>query len=202
MDAAVLLQRVITNPSSADLLALQAALLALEESPESEQHRREVVAALEVLGDFYSYMVDLEGKLEARTFAELASKLDIAAVGGVVLENIVDAGEKMTERILIGGLSEALMVLASRQYVKAYRRELEALHRQAAWRARAHLWRFSRSRRPNLSPENRNVLVDAYLLPVFNNSIPGEVKSILLGLLFQVLILCCVTACLVEREKE
>lgn len=84
--------------------------------------REQAATALALLGDFYAYLVGLESKLEAHAFAELASKMDMGAVGGVVVENMLSAGEKLLERILVGGFSEALMVLASRQYVKAFKR--------------------------------------------------------------------------------
>ena len=190
MDLPLLLRRVLQKPSLEDLLALQVALLSLDSTADSDLRRSEVLAALAVVDDFYAYLTEVEGKLEAHAFAELATKLDIGALGGVVLENIGEAREKMLQRILIGALSETLMVLASRQYIKGYNRELEALHRQTAWKVRAHLWRLSASKRPELAPEERRETIDNLLAPLFQRDIAPEAKPVLLGSFFQVLILC------------
>jgi hypothetical protein len=199
MDTLMLLRRVLAAPAAGNLLNLQAALLSVEKGADQEQ-RFKISSALTVLDDFYDYIVELQGKLDAHAFAELASKLDIGAVGGVVLENIFDAGKHLMQRLLIGGLSETLMVLASRQYVKAYNRDLDAMHRQSAWRVRSHLWRLSAANRPELADESRTALVDALLAPVLEEDNPSELRAILLGRLFQVLLLCYVTAFLSKQE--
>jgi hypothetical protein len=200
MDTVMLLRRVLAAPAAGDLLNLQVALLSAEKGAEQEQQRFKISSALAVLDDFYDYIVELQGKLDAHAFAELASKLDIGAVGGVVLENIFDAGKHLMQRMLIGGLSETLMVLASRQYVKAYNRDLDAMHRQSAWRVRSHLWRLSAANRPELTDESRTALVDALLAPVLEENNSREFRAALLGRLFQVLLLCHVTAFLSNQE--
>jgi hypothetical protein len=172
------------------MLALQGALLSLESTASTAEQRSDVLSAQVVTDDFYSYLTELEGKLGAHAYAELASKLDIGAVGGVVLENMAEARDKLLQRVLIGALSEALMVLASRQYIKAYNRELDALHKQTAWKVRAHLWRLSARKRPELTPGDRTLMVNGLLAPLFHKDTPPEAKPILLGTLFQVLILC------------
>ena len=189
MDATTLLQRILKKPSAGDLLSLQSILLAKEEKADSPLARDQSAAALALLEDFYCYLVGLESKLEAHRFAELASKMDMGAVGGVVAENMLGAGEKLLERVLIGGFSEALTVLASRQYIKAFNRELEAFYQQVAWRLRTHLWRFSAARRSELSPSERAALIGALFAPILDNKTPGEAKAIVLGYLFQVLLL-------------
>jgi hypothetical protein len=199
MDTVMLLRQVLAAPAAGNLLDLQAALLSVEKGADQEQ-RFKISSALAVLDDFYDYIVELQGKLDAHAFAELASKLDIGAVGGVVLDNIFDAGEHFMRRLVIGGLSETLMVLASRQYVKAYNRDLDSMHRQSAWRVRSHLWRLSAANRPELADETRTALVDALLAPVLEEDNSSELRAILLGRLFQVLLLCYVTALLSKQE--
>jgi hypothetical protein len=196
----MLLRRVLAAPAAGNLLDLQAALLSAERRAAQQQQRVKIGSALAVLDDFYAYMVELQGKLEAHAFAELASKLDIGAVGGVVFENLFDAGKHLLQRLLIGGLSETLMIMASRQYVKAYNRDLDAMHRQSAWRVRRHLWRLSAASRPELTDESRTALVDTLLSPVLKEDNPSELRAILLGRLFQVLLLCDVTAFLSKQE--
>lgn len=196
MDPAPILQCILTKPTPADLLSLQSVLLSWEEKADSPLARERVTTALSLLGDFYSYLTGLESKLEAHHFAELASKMDMGAVAGVVAKNVLGAGKKLLERVLVGGFSEALTVLASRQYIKAYNRELEAFFQQVAWQLRAHLWRFSATRRPEMAPAERAALIDSLFAPVFKEETPGSARSIVLGCLFQVLLLGAVTAML------
>lgn len=198
MDIFSALWPVLAHPTPADLLALQSALLALEETTDSPRVRASAGAALAVLGDFFGYLVGLDSKMEAHELAEVASRLDMGAVGGVALENLMESGEQFLERILLGGLSEVLMVLASRQYVQAFNHEVDALHRQTAWQIRAHLWRFSAARRPEMSRRQRAALVDELLAPVFEAQTSSEVKAALLGRLFQVILLGYVLACKAE----
>jgi hypothetical protein len=196
VDPAPILQRILTKPAAADLLSLQSVLLSWEEKADSPLARERATAALSLLGDFYNFLVGLESKLDAHHFAELASKMDMGAVAGVVAENVLGAGKKLLERVLVGGFSEALTILASRQYIKAYNRELEAFFQQVAWQLRAHLWRFSAARRPEMAPAERAALIDSLFAPVFKQETPGSAKPIVLGCLFQVLLLGAVTAML------
>jgi hypothetical protein len=156
---------------------------------ETESGRREAARrALELAGAFYSYLTELEAKSTAREYSELASLLDMGAVGGVALENLAEAGQQLLQRLLLGGLSEALMVLASRQYVKAWSREMRPTHMQAVWFLRGELWRLSAAGRPDLSAEERAVLVDSLLRPALSDETADEVCIALLGRLFQVLL--------------
>jgi hypothetical protein len=189
MDPILLLQRILTKPSARDLLSMQSVLLSWEGATDAPLAPGQVATALSVLGDFYCYLVGLESKLEAHAFAELASKMDMGAVGGVVAENMLGAGEKLLERVLIGGMSEVLMVLASRQYVKAFTRELEAFYQQVTWQLRAHFWRLSAARRPGLARSEREALIDSLFAPVLTDRAPGNAKPLVLGCLFQLLLL-------------
>jgi hypothetical protein len=189
VDPKSILQRILTKPGACDLLAMQSVLLAWEEKTGAPVEGERIAAALTLLEDFYVYLVGLESKLEAHTFAELASKMDMGAVGVVIAGSIRSAGDQLLERVLMGGLSETLMVLASRQYIKAFDRDLEAFFLQVAWQLRAHLWRFSAARRPELTPEDRATLIDALLASILDTKTPSGAKPIVLGCLFQVLLL-------------
>jgi len=118
----------------------------------------------------------------------MASKLDMGAVGAVALQNLAEAGEAMLKQVLLGGISEILMVIASRQYVKAWSREMRPVHLRAAWFLRGELWQLSVRGRPDLSAEQRAALVDGLLTPILE----GESEDMciaLLGRLFQVLLI-------------
>ena len=181
-----LLGRLITEPSPADLLALQTRLLVAESSAERKDAARQ---ALEVAREFHAYLSELEAKYHARDYSELASLLDIGAVGAVALENLIEVGESLTQRILLGGLSEVLMVAASRQYVKAWSREIQPVHMKAIWFLRAALWRLSVEGRPDMRADERIALVDGLLAPVLGSEEADQMRPALLGRLFQVLLL-------------
>ena len=181
-----LLGRLLTEPSPADLLALQTRLLVAEADPE-----RAAAAgrALAVAREFHAYLSELEAKIGARQYSELASLLDIGAVGAVALENLIEASETLKQRLLLGGLSEVLMIAASRQYVRAWGREMKPVHMRAVWFLRAELWRLSIAGRPDLGAEERVALVDGLLAPALDGDAADEVCLALLGRLFQILLI-------------
>ena len=181
-----LLGRLLIEPSPADLLALQTRLLVAETDPERAGAARH---ALDVAREFHDYLSELEAKYSAREYSELASLLDIGAVGAVALENLTEAGEALMKRVVLGGLSEILMVMASRQYVKAWSREIQPIHLKAIWFLRAELWRLSCAGRPDMQPEDRAALVDGMLAPALDGNAADGVRVALLGRLFQVLLI-------------
>jgi len=91
--------------------------------------------------------------------------------------------------VLLGGMGEALMVLASRQYIKAWAQETELVHRRAAWYLFGALWRLSVECQPDLAVEQRQALIQALLVPSLGAETPVPAKIALLGRLFQVLLL-------------
>jgi hypothetical protein len=181
-----LLGRVLTEPTTDDLLALQTRLLAAEADP---RRTDSACRTLDVAREFYTYLSEIEAKVSAREYSELASLLDIGAVGGVALENLAEAGETFLQRMLLGGLSETLMVLASRQYVKAWSRETRPTHMRAVWFLRGELWRLSVRGRPDMRAKERAALVDGLLGPALDGDTTDEVRLALLGRLFQVLLI-------------
>ena len=181
-----LLGRLLTEASPDDLLALQTRLLAAE----TDSHRAEAARrALEVTREFHTYLSAIEAKLGAREYSELASRLDMGAIGAVALENLSEGGEILWQQLLLGGLGEILMVLASRQYVKAWGREMQPIHMRAVWFLRAELWRLSIAGRPDMGTEERVALVDGLLAPALESDAPDEVSLALLGRLFQILLI-------------
>lgn len=175
---------IITRPTPEALTALQGALLAVE------GHAEVVEQSLEVAGHFYAYLTELQSKITARDYSELASRLDIGAVGAVALENLMGSdGEDLWKRLLLGGLGEGLMVAASRQYIRAWRVEAGLVHSQAAWYLGEALWRSSQQMQPDLPLEERWQAVEELLAPVRDPDTPASTKALLIGRIFQVLLL-------------
>jgi hypothetical protein len=178
-------QPILTQPTPKALVALQSLLLALESDHPDETRR-----ALRLAGAFYTYLSALQSKLSARQFNELASLLDIGAVGSVALESII-VGEKANfwKRLLIGGVGEGLMVAASRQYIRAWDTETSLTHDEAAWGLFEELWRTSSRLQPDLSADERRQAIDRLLSPARDAATPSPERAALLGRVFQILLL-------------
>jgi hypothetical protein len=175
---------ILTRPTPEALVALQGALLALEGHDEGVQQ------ALEVAGHFYSYLRELQSKVTARDYSELASRLDIGAVGSVALENLVSGdGGELWKRLLLGGLSEGLMVAASRQYIRAWQVEAGLVHGAATWYLGEALWRTSQRMQPDLPVQERGQAIESLLAPARDPDTPAPAKALLIGRIFQVLLL-------------
>ena len=180
MNLLVLIRQIATAPSPAVLWELYGHLLAAGADP----------ALLKMVETFHHYLCDLQSKATARQYAELASLLDIGAVGGVAIENLIGGGkEHLFQRFLLGTVSESLMVAASRQYVKGWQSELHSTHCQAAWFLAGELWRLSGEMQPDLPAEQRWESIKGLLNPARDAQTPNGAKAVLLGWLFQILLL-------------
>ncbi len=178
------IQSVVAQPAPESLIALQGALLARQEKDGT------LSAALEVAGHFYRFLCELRSKVTARQYSEFASLLDIGAVGAVALENLTASeGPDFWRRLLLGGLGETLMVAASRQYVKAWKVEASVVFECAAWCLQDILWRVSAEMQPDLSGERRWQAIQTLLAPAHDPELSGSAKALLLGRIFQALLL-------------
>jgi hypothetical protein len=177
-------RQMLAGPTPDALVALQGALLAFGQQDEA------AARALGVAGRFYEYLCELHSKIAARDYSELASRLDISAVGAVALENILAAEQdSFWQRLIMGGLAEGLMVAASRQYVKGWEVETGVTHTCAAWYLAEALWRASEEMQPDLSGEQRWQAIQSLLAPAHDAEVPAPDKAVLLGRVFQMLLI-------------
>jgi hypothetical protein len=175
--------QVLTAPTPDALVLLQGALLA------SDRQGEPVVRALEIAGRFHSYLCELQSKITARQYSELASILDIGAVGVVALENLLAVGEgDWWQRLILGGTAEVLMIGASRQYIRAWEAETGPVHTGAAWYLTEALWRASAEMQPDRTAEERLQAVQALLAPAYDEQVSAPEKAILLGRVYQTLL--------------
>jgi hypothetical protein len=177
------LKDVLAAPAGKGLWTLRAELL---EAGLPEDSR-----VWSVVDEFQKFLDELATGSSSREYSDLASMLDVSAVGGVVLENVIEneGAEELGLRLLAGLLSEGLIIAATRQHVKAWGAELDAVYRRAAWFLYGELWRWARELKPDLSAGERRRLLDRLLSPVHSEETSGLSKATLLGLLFQVLLL-------------
>jgi hypothetical protein len=148
--------------------------------------------AWRVLDRFYAFINELSASMSAHEFSKVATMLDIGAVGGVAIQNLLDGDLEPAElwrRLLAGGISESLMVLASRQYVKGAKAGMIGVCQATAWTLYDELWQLSAQLQPELDPAARRQLLDNLLAAIHDDSVPETVKIGLNGRLFQILLL-------------
>lgn len=177
------LSLVLTNPRPEHLWQLQGDLL-------SEGYGADA-PVMAILDAFHNFLNELMSSASAREYSHFASILDLGAVGGVAIQNLLESrdSESWWQRLLVGGLSESLMILAARQYVKAWENEMTADINNAAWFLYRHYWQISADMQPNMDLEERRRLVDKLLAPALVTETSGTAKAALLGRLFQILLM-------------
>ena len=187
---------VLTRPTDEALWRLRADLLESGLPADSE--------VWPLLQDLRDYIDQLETTTSSRDFSRLASKLDISAISGVILERVAERGDgsERALRLVSGLLSEGLMALATRQHVRAWSAELGAIHRSAAWRLYDRLWRWTERRTPELAADRRRRLIDELLSPIRRDDVSDMDRSVLLGRLFQIIVLWTVAEEIGEIELD
>lgn len=101
LDLQEAVQPILTLPTPDALIALQGALLAFSSENEAAEQ------ALEITSHFYTYLSDLKSKISSRNYSEMASMLDIGAVGAVALENLINSKpEELWKGLVLGGIAE------------------------------------------------------------------------------------------------
>jgi hypothetical protein len=175
---------VLAAPSPEHLWRLRGELLLANIAPDS--------SVWHLLDGFHGFLVELSASLSAQEYSKLATLFDIGAVGGVALESVLQSnlsGREIFKRFLIGGASEALMVVASRQYVKASEVETAAVCESAAWRLHKDIWSLSQEFQPDLAQASRLSATNKLLAPILDNSVDYSAKALLICYLFLVLLL-------------
>lgn len=156
-----------------------------------------------VMDHFHTFLEQLRKSATAREYSHLASLLDIGAVGGVVLEDLLHAEDAsdLAEKLLGAVLSESLMILATRQHVKAWELEMSSVYESTSWYLYEELWRLSEALKPELDVEGRRRLVEKLLLPIRSPESPGSVRAVVIGRLFQWMLVASLAGCLKTLSK-
>lgn len=176
------LVEVLRRPTPAALVSLQEALLATAPAGADRSESLATAAA------FHDYLLDLQGKLSARQFSEVASWLDVAAMGLIAFENVLSGQATDLRSLLTSLLAEGAMVAASRQHVKAWEAEALLPHDRAAWFLREAYWQLSERTQPDLPADERVARLRSLLRPASATAVSSE-RIVLLGQLFQMLLL-------------
>jgi hypothetical protein len=178
-----LLSHIAHEPTCDDLWTLRGTLLACTHD------RAEGQLVNDIAREFYIYLSELQSKMTAHQYNELASRLDMGSVGMLALQDIILEQENLWKNLLLGGIGEGLMILASRQYIKAWEQELRSVHRRAAWTLYGVLWQLSNQYQPAMANNERRALIETILAPATSEDTPFETKALLLLRLFQTVLL-------------
>lgn len=149
-------------------------------------------AAWAVIDRFYAFLNELSAGMKAHEFNKMATMLDIGAVGGVAVQGMIEGDipvDDLWKKLVAGSVGEGLMVLASRQYIKSAHAELISVYNAAAWYLFSALWDVSARLQPELSSADRRQLLDQLLTPALHEETEDGVKMVLIGRLFQILLL-------------
>ena len=143
-------------------------------------------AAFRLLAEFYRYLDRLETGGASQGHSERASKMEIGSLSGVVGADLAEAADadEWARRLLSATITEGLAVMATRQHVKAWRGELDSVHREAAWFLYDELWTWASCRKPDLDPAERRQLLDQLMAPIHDDKVPSGAKQLILCSLF------------------
>lgn len=139
----VTLQDALVTIDEASLLRLRGELQVVVrwlESADGGARTEAARKALDAVSHFYTFGVEIGGFERSSERASQASLFDLASVGVLGIENILTAENRSLMRYLMSGLSEALMFLASRQYVAGSQAVLEGTYKSNALAVRDALW--------------------------------------------------------------
>ncbi|MCA9991250.1 MAG: hypothetical protein H6666_08805 [Ardenticatenaceae bacterium] len=187
MSVPTTLSQLLSQPAPGTIWQLRSDLLEAGYAPDADLWR--------VLDQAYHFFTELATKATAREYSHFASLLDIGAIGLVVVENLLDAeqSENFWGKVIGGALSEGLMVMAARQYVKAWEEEMRSVYQSSAWTLYHELWRLSERLQPGLPAGERRQLLEQLLAPLHNPDFSGNAKALIIARLYQLLILTYVT---------
>jgi hypothetical protein len=182
MDLSHTVERILKEPTPADLWQLQGDLLAGGTPSES------ILKARRVAGDFYLYLSDLESKVTSRYHSQWAAALATASVTSVSLHEMVHEPTDAFRQLVFTGVPALLEIGSAFQSVKAWEVETSLVHHSSAWRLYDELWEISTAMLPSLGAEQRRAQLDALLGPVVSPDTPASVKAALLVKLYQVVL--------------
>ena len=158
------LPEVLTRPSRESLWQVRGDLISLVDRLDGPA-RDDARWSIEIVGQFHAFLVNVQSKMTAHEYSQIASKMDMGSVGLLALQDLVTDRERLFKKLLLGGLSEGLMVLATLQYVKAWQAEASQACDEASWWLFEGLWRLSSQMSPALAAEERRAQIEAVPAP-------------------------------------
>jgi hypothetical protein len=178
------LDRILAEPTPADLWQLQKELLALGAAGSRTQAQAEQFArAREVVRAFHGCLRNLDSKTTSRSASRWGALLGTAAVGGVGVQEMLVQQEAPLKRLLASSVPALLEVGSAVKSAQAWEVEARLMYDEVAWFLFDQLWDISAA--AGLAPDDRRAQIDLLLNPVMDPEVPDAEKGPLAVRLFQ-----------------
>ena len=156
--------RILVEPTPADLWQLQKALLVIDGEPAAR--------ARSVARAFHGCLRNLESKSASRGASRWGAALGTAAVASVSVSEMADGQESALQRLLQGGVPAMLEIGSALKSAQAWEVEAGLIYDDLAWFLYDELWDVSATARPDLSPDERRDQIDLLIDPLLDASVP------------------------------
>ncbi len=176
-DARSSFDRVMVDPTPADLWTLQQALLVIGTEPAAR--------ARAVARAFHGCLRNLESKSASRAASRWGAVLGTAAVGSVSVGGLGDTREAALQGLVHGAVPAVLEIGAALKSAQAWEVEAGLLYDDLAWFLYDELWDIAASARPDLSPSDRRDQVALVLAPLLDSAVPDGDRAALAVTVFR-----------------
>jgi hypothetical protein len=162
-------ERILVEPTPADLWQLQKALLEIGGEPAGR--------ARTVARAFHGCLRNLESKSASRTASRWGAVLGTAAVASVSVDELADTREDALGRLLQSGVPAMLEVGSALKSAQAWEVEAGLIYDDLAWFLYDELWDVSATVRPEMSPSERRDQIDLVLDPLLDADLPDTERA-------------------------
>lgn len=169
--------RIVIDPSPADLWSLQQALLVLGTEPAAR--------ARAVARAFHACLRNLESKSASRAASRWGAVLGTAAVGSVSVGEMGNTREAALQGLVHGAVPAVLEVGAALKSAQAWEVEAGLVYDDLAWFLYDELWDIAATARPDLSPDDRRGQVALVIDPLLDATVPDDERAALVVNVFR-----------------
>ncbi len=173
-------QRILTQPTPADLWELQKALLVVDGEPAAR--------ARAVARAFHGCLRGLESKSASRTASRWGAALGTAAVASVGVGEMRTRQEDALDRLLQSGVPAILEIGSAVKSAQAWEIEAGLIYDELAWILYGELWEVSTTARPGLAPAERRDQIDLLIDPLLDAAVSDVDRAGLVVNLFQAIL--------------
>jgi hypothetical protein len=177
VEARASFERIMADPSPADLWTLQQALLVVGTEPAAR--------ARAVARSFHACLRNLESKSASRAASRWGAVLGTVAVGSVSVGEIGSTRRAALQGLVHGAVPAVLEVGAALKSAQAWEVEAGLVYDDLAWFLYDELWDVSTSARPDLSPDERRGEVALVIDPLLDAAVPDGDRAALVVNVFR-----------------
>jgi hypothetical protein len=177
VEARASFERIMADPSPADLWTLQQALLVVGTEPAAR--------ARAVARSFHACLRNLESKSASRAASRWGAVLGTVAVGSVSVGEAGSTRRAALQGLVHGAVPAVLEVGAALKSAQAWEVEAGLVYDDLAWFLYDELWDVSTSARPDLSPDERRGEVALVIDPLLDAAVPDGDRAALVVNVFR-----------------